>query len=121
MKTNSFSLSVDASTDTGLFVSKMNPSTVRIHDVTSKMVLQKFFDLFLATGVTASTAATIFNATLEQYGDNCTAFGVDNTNTNIGAKNSIQLRVTEINSSTYFVGCRHNFVRPQHLNYYNNN
>ena len=65
----------------------------------------------LTTGVTASTAATIFdqiNATLQQYEipwDNCTAFGVDNTNTNIGAKNSIKSRVTAINPSIYFVGC----------------
>ena len=110
MKVEPFSLSVDASSDTGL--SKMNPLTVRIHDVTSKVVLQKFFDLCLTTGVTASTAATIFdkiNATLQQYEiswDNCTAFGVDNTNTNIGAKNSIKSRVTGINPSVYFVGCQ---------------
>ena len=110
MKVESFSLSVDASSDTGL--SKMNPLTVtvRIHDATSKVVLQKFFDLCLTTGVTALTAASIFdkiNATL-QYDiswNNCTTFGVDNTNTNIGAKNSIKSRVTEINPSVYFVGC----------------
>ena len=40
MKVEPFSLSVDASSDTGL--SKMNPLTVRIHDATSKVVLQKF-------------------------------------------------------------------------------
>ena len=35
---------------------------------------------------------------------NCTfAFGVDNTNSNIGAKNSIKSRVTQLNP--YFVGC----------------
>ena len=73
-------------------------------------MLQKFFDLCLTTGVTASTAASIFdkiNATLpyDISWNNCTAFGVDNTNTNIGAKNSIKSRVTEINPSVYFVGC----------------
>ena len=30
---------------------------------------------------------------------------MDNTNTNIEAKNSIKSRVTEINPSVYFVGC----------------
>ena len=34
-----------------------------------------------------------------------TAFGVDNTNTNIGERNSIKSRVTAINPSIYFVGC----------------
>ena len=32
-------------------------------------------------------------------------FGVDNTNSNIGAKNSIKSRVTQVNPSIYFVGC----------------
>jgi len=59
MKKEPFSLSVDASTDTGL--SKMNPLTVRIHDATSKVVSQKFLDLCLTSGVNASTAAGIFN------------------------------------------------------------
>lgn len=37
--------------------------------------------------------------------DHCVAFGVDNTNSNIGAKNSIKSRVTQVNPSIYFVGC----------------
>ena len=35
--------------------------------------------------------------------DNCTAFGV--ANTNIGAKYSIKSRVTQVNPAVYFVGC----------------
>ena len=37
--------------------------------------------------------------------DNCTSFGVDNTNSNIGAKNSIKSRVLQLNPSIYFIGC----------------
>ena len=37
--------------------------------------------------------------------DNCTAFGVDNINSNIGAKNSMKSRVTQVNPAIYFVGC----------------
>ena len=47
MKVEPFSLSVDASNDTGL--SKTNHLTVKIHDVTIKIVLQKFLDLYLTT------------------------------------------------------------------------
>ena len=35
----------------------------------------------------------------------CTAFGVDNTNTNIKAKNSIKSRVRALNPTVYFVEC----------------
>ena len=37
--------------------------------------------------------------------DHWIAFDVDNTNSNIGAKNSIKSRVTQLNPSIYFVGC----------------
>ena len=109
MKLHPYSLSVDASNDTGL--SKMNPLTVRIFDISQKIVAQKFLDLCLTRGVDSSKPAEIFDAiqnSLERYGipwDNCIAFGVDNTNSNIGAKNSIKSRVTALNPSIYFVGC----------------
>ena len=106
MKQQPYSLSVDASNDTGL--SKMNPVTVRIFDVSRKTVSQKFLDLCLTRGVDASKAKEIFDAiqnTLEKYEipwDTCIAF---DTNSNIGAKNSIKSRVTAVNPSVYFVGC----------------
>lgn len=94
MKQEPYSLSVDASSDTGL--SKMNPLTVRIYDVNRQVVSQKFLDLCLTTGDDASKPKEIFEVidnTLERYEipwDHCVAFGVDNTNSNIGAKNSIK-------------------------------
>ena len=69
MKQQPYSLSVDASNDTGL--SKMNPVTVRIFDVSRKAVSQKFLDLCLTKGVDASKSQEIFDAiqnTLERYG-----------------------------------------------------
>ena len=89
----------------------MNPLTVRICDVNRKVVSQKFLDLCLTTGVDASKSKEVFEAihnTLQRYEipwDHWIAFGVDNTNANIGAKNSIKSRVTQVNPSIYFVGC----------------
>ena len=91
MKTEPYSLSVDASNDAG--VSKMNPLTVRIFDISRQFVSQKFLDLCLTTGVDASKSYSIFEKIDETLQvneipwDNCTAFGVDNTNTNIRARN----------------------------------
>ena len=105
MKQEPYSLSVDASNDAG--ISKMNPLTVRIYDVNQKVVSQKFLDLCLTTGVDASKPKEVFetiNSTLERYEipwNHCTAFGVDNTNSNIGTKNSIKSRVTEVNPSIF--------------------
>jgi len=87
----------------------MNPLTVRVYDVNRQVVSQKFLDLCLTTGVDASKPKEIFEVidnTLERYEipwDHCVAFGVDNTNSNIGAKNSIKSRVTS--KPIYFVGC----------------
>lgn len=75
------------------------------------IVSQKFLDLCLTTGVDAAKPKDIFeviNNTLTRFEipwDNCVAFGIDNTNSNIGAKNSIKSRVTQGNPSIYFVGC----------------
>lgn len=72
-------------------------------------VSQKFLDLCLTKGTDAPKPKEIFDAiqkTLDRYEipwDNCIAFGVDNINSNIGAKNSI--KVTVVNPSVYFVSC----------------
>ena len=74
-------------------------------------LFHKNFLICLTTGVDASKSYSIFEKIDETLQvneipwDNCTAFGVDNTNTNIGARNSIKSRVTAINPSIYFVGC----------------
>ena len=107
-------LSVDASSDTG--VSKMNPSTITLFDVNRQVVSQKWLDLCLTTGVDASKPKEVFDAidnTLERYEIpwyHCVAFGIDSTNSNIGAKHSIKSRVTQVNPSIYFVSCPHHII-----------
>ena len=109
MQEQPYSLSTDASSDTGL--SKMNPLTVRIFDVNRNVVTQQFLDLCLTSGEDAGRAKSIFdkiNDTLSELNipwNHCTSFGVDNTNTNIGAKNSLKSRTLEKNPAIYFVGC----------------
>ena len=58
MKQKPYSLSVDASNDTGLI--KMNPVTVRIFDISPKTVSQKFLDICLTKGADASKPKEIF-------------------------------------------------------------
>ena len=103
MKHQPYSLSVDASNDAGL--SKMNPLTVLIFCIRQETVSQKFLDICITRRVDATKSKEIFDATLntlERYEiswDNCIAFGVDNTNSNIGAKYSIKSPVTTVNLS----------------------
>ena len=66
IKTEPYSLSVDASNDTG--ICKMNPLTVRIFSISQQFVSQKFLDLCLTTGVDASKSYSFFekiNETLQ--------------------------------------------------------
>ena len=70
----------------------MTPLTVRIFDINHKIVSQKFLDLCLTKGADASKSKRIFDAiqnTLDKYeipSNNCVAFGVDNTNSNVELK-----------------------------------
>lgn len=69
----------------------------------SVVVMQQFLDLDLTTGEDAGKAKSIFDKiddTLRELNipwDHCTAFGVDNTNTNIRARNSLKSRILERN------------------------
>lgn len=110
MRTHPFSLSTDGSNDDGL--EKMNPAIITIFDVNrSHTVDIKFYDMCMTTGEHAGMAKTIFaaiNDKLEKDNipwTNCVAVGVDNTNTNIGSRNSIKSRVLSYNPATYFNGC----------------
>ena len=42
---------------------------------------------------------------MEEPWNNCVAVGVDNTNANIGKKNSIKSRLAVVNNSIYIQGC----------------
>ena len=68
-------------------------------------------DICLTSGVDAAKSSEIFQKIDGVLGqcdvswENCISFGVDNTNLNIGAVNSIRSRVNQVNPSICFTGC----------------
>ena len=109
MKKFPFSFMIDGSNDTG--IAKMYPVTVLIFDVNSNRVMAKFLDMNLIEGSTSGTAATIFqhvDALFQKYEiswNSVTGLGVDNTNVNIGARDSIKSRVLAKQPNVVFAGC----------------
>ena len=116
MKELPFSMMLDASNDTGL--SKMYPVTIRIFDMNYNRIMTKFFDMNLLEGRDASTAAHQFQSVdqlLEKHEipwSYCTAIGVDNTNANIGNRNSIKTRALEKNPTIKIAGCPCHIYTP---------
>ena len=107
MKILSYSLATDGSNDNGL--TKMNPITVRMFDVNLGKVITRFLDMALSTGGTAEEVFAAIDGCMSSYQipwENCVAVGVDNTNVNVGKKNSIMTRVKAQNDSVYFSGCQ---------------
>ena len=104
-----FSFMIDGSNDTG--IAKMYPITVCIYDVNFNRVMTKFFDMNLIEGSTSGTAATIFqhvDALFQKYEiswHSVTGLGVDNTNVNIGAHDSIKSRVLGKEPNVFVAGC----------------
>ena len=109
MKKFPFSFVIDGSNDTG--IAKMYPVTVLIFDVNNNRVMAKFLDMNLIEGSTSGTAATIFqhvDALFHKYEiswNSVTGLGVDNTNVNIGARDSIKSRVLAKQPNVVFAGC----------------
>ena len=112
MKAEPLALATDRSNDSGL--EKMNPLTVRIFDVNRGRVASQLLDMCLTHSGTAESIYTKIDDMLKRFGigwEKCVAFSVDNTNTNVGSRNSIETRVLQENPATYFVGCPcHNMV-----------
>ena len=106
MKAEPFALATDGSNDSGL--EKMNPLTVRIFGINRGRVTSQLLDMCLTHSGTAESIFTKIDGTLKQFSidwERCVAFSVDNTNVNIGPRNSIKSRVHQENPATYFVGC----------------
>ena len=109
MKKFPFSFMIDGSNDTG--IAKMYPVTVRIYDVNFNRVMTKFLDMNLIEGSTSGTAATIFqhvDSLFQKYEiswNSVTGLGVDNTNVNIGARDSIKSRVLAKQPNVVVAGC----------------
>ena len=109
MEENPFSIMLDGSNDNGL--EKMYPITVRIYDVRFNRVMTKCFSMNLLEGTDVSTAACMFDSVNNQFEENgkswdhCMAIGLDNTNANIGQRNSIKSRAHEKNPGIIIAGC----------------
>ena len=89
----------------------MNVVCCRIFGVdTSKRVEFWFYNMCATSGEPCLKASTLFEAidgTLTKDGldwDNIVSVGLDNTNANIGNKNSIKSRIFE-NASCFIAGC----------------
>ena len=104
-----FSMVLDASNDTGLY--KMFPITVHIFDMNFGRVMTKFYDINYMKGRDASPAQALFQSAddiLAKNGvqwNNCTSLGLDNTNTNIGNRNSIKTKALDKNPTIKISGC----------------
>ena len=102
MTQHPLSITLDGSNNTGL--QKVYPVTVRIFDVNFNRIMKTFFDMNFLEGTDAPTAASMFysvNNLFERYNiqwDHCIGIGLDNTNANIGERNSIKPRVRQKNN-----------------------
>ena len=73
--------------------------------------MTKFFSMNLLEGTDASTAACMFDSVSNQFEENgiswdhCMAIRLDNTNANIGQRNSIKSRAREKNPEIIIAGC----------------
>ena len=82
----------------------------------SKCVELKFYDMCATSGEHCSKAATLFNKTDEAFSkdgiDWCNVIScvLDNTNSNMGCKNSLKSRILEKNSSCFVAGCNCHLV-----------
>ena len=106
MKVEPFSLNVDGSNDNDLL--KMYPLCVRIFDVNRGHVCLRFLDICASSLATADGIFTKLDAALTKHilqWSRCVGVSVDNTNVNVGKRDSIMTRVLERNKSVYFMGC----------------
>lgn len=86
---------------------KMNPLTVRFFYVNRDKVTSQLLSMCLTSSSTAEGILTTLHlkCTILIGIIMCVAFGVDNTNVNMGRRNSIRTKVHQENESVYFVGC----------------
>ena len=105
IKEQSYALVNDATSDTGL--KKMSAVYCQIFDIIkSKRVEFQFYDMCATSGELCSKASTLFEAidgTLTKDGLDwdIVSVGLDNTNANVGNKNSIKSRVHEKKASCF--------------------
>ena len=95
----------------------MNPVCVYIFDVKrSKQVEFKFYSVSSTSGEDCSKAETLFTAINDVFKsddldwDNVVSVGLDNTNTNMGSRNSLRTRILAENPQTFIAGCNCHFA-----------
>ena len=115
MRTQPFSLVNDGSSDFG--IKKMNALCAYIFDVNnSKRVKFKFYDMCSTSGEHCSKAETLFTAIKKKLTDDgigweyVVSFGLDNTNSNMGCRNSFKSRIWEKSPCCFVAGCNCHLV-----------
>ena len=110
MSDNPYALVNDGSSDCGLL--KINLVCVYIFDVQRrKQVEFKFYSMCSTTWEDCSKAETLFTAINNAFKkdhlnwDIVVSVGVDDTNTNMGIRNSLKTRILSENAQTFIAGC----------------
>ena len=106
MRRKPFSISTDGSNDNGLL--KLNPIGVKMFDFEEGKIMSQVLDMGLTESGTAEAIFNKVDSVLQENNidwKNCTSLGVDNTNTNVGNRNSVKTRVLKKNDSIFIAGC----------------
>ena len=90
----------------------MNPAAIRIFDINrAKPITSHFYHMCVTSGRDASKAATLFGVVQEKLEADeipwtqVISLSVDNTNSLVGAHNSLASRLKAKNPETYVLGC----------------
>lgn len=104
MKENSYGLSIDGSSDNQR--EKMYPLTVRVFDESG--LSMELLQMCVSDSSTAEGIFSVMHNELSVHEiswNNCSGIGLDNTNTNVGKRNSVITRIHSKNESVYLSGC----------------
>ena len=105
-----FSIAIDGSNarsnDTG--PEKMNPMTVKLFDINSHKVQQRFLDMCTTN---SGTADEIFQKMNDVFKENdltwnqCVGLSADNTGINLGIRNGLKAKILRENENVNVMGC----------------
>ena len=111
MSESPYALVNDGTSDRG--PSKMNPVCAYIFDVKrSKQVEFKFYSMCSTSGKDCSKAEALLTTINNAFKsgdldwDNVVSVGLDNTNINVGSRNSLRTKILAENPQIFIAGCR---------------
>ena len=90
----------------------MNPMTVKLFDINSHKVQQRFLDMCTTN---SGTADEIFQKMSDVFKENdltwnqCVGLSVHNTGINLGIRNGLKAKMLRVNENVYVMGC------PRHI------